>query len=114
MKNAVAMLADLAGRGSRAAIVGDMLELGKYSKRLHREVGGMLAENGVKKVIAVGRFAQDIADGAVRAGMGRKDIVTAAGAEEAAKLTKSILEPGEVVLLKGSRGVHLETVLEKF
>jgi UDP-N-acetylmuramoyl-tripeptide--D-alanyl-D-alanine ligase len=114
MKNAVAMLADLAGRGSRAAIVGDMLELGKYSKRLHREVGGMLADGGVKKMVAVGRFARDIADGAVRAGMGRNDIATAANAEEAVPLTKSILEPGEVVLLKGSRGVHLETVLEKF
>jgi len=114
MKNAVAMLADIADPGRRVAVVGDMLELGKYAKRLHHELGGMLVDGGVHKVIAAGQFAEDVADGAKKAGMDRKKIFTAAGPEEAAAMAKSIVEPGDVVLLKGSRGVHLETVLEKF
>jgi UDP-N-acetylmuramoyl-tripeptide--D-alanyl-D-alanine ligase len=114
MKSAVAMLADLARPDRRAAVVGDMLELGKYAKPLHRELGALLAGSGVKKVIAVGKFAGDIADGATGAGMERKRITVAADAEEAAKATGKIIRPGEVVLLKGSRGVRLETVLKKF
>jgi UDP-N-acetylmuramoyl-tripeptide--D-alanyl-D-alanine ligase len=114
MKSAIAMLADIAKPVRRVAVVGDMLELGKYSKKLHRELGGMLADGGVKKVIAVGHYAGDIADGAVNAGMDRRKIATAANAEDAMPLTKAIVKPGEVVLLKGSRGVRLETLFEKY
>jgi UDP-N-acetylmuramoyl-tripeptide--D-alanyl-D-alanine ligase len=114
MKSAVAMLADLAVPNRRVAIVGDMLELGKQAERLHHELGTMLAQNGVKKIIAIGQFAGSVADGAVKAGMDSKKIAAAADAEEAVPLTKRFIKPGEVVLLKGSRGVHLETVFEEF
>ncbi|MBN2188200.1 MAG: hypothetical protein JW699_02005, partial [Chitinispirillaceae bacterium] len=112
MKTAIAMLLDMAAPDRRVAVVGDMLELGRYSKRLHRELGKTLADAGVKTIITAGTFAKDVADGAVKAGMDRRRICTAAKAEEAAVLIKDIVRPGEVVLLKGSRGVHLETVFE--
>jgi UDP-N-acetylmuramoyl-tripeptide--D-alanyl-D-alanine ligase len=114
MKNAVAMLADMADPGRRVAVVGDMLELGKYAKRLHHELGAMLVDGGVQKIIAAGQFAGDVADGAMKAGMVPKKIFTVTNAKEAAAMAKRTVKPGEVVLLKGSRGVHLETVLEKF
>jgi UDP-N-acetylmuramoyl-tripeptide--D-alanyl-D-alanine ligase len=114
METAVATLAAMAEPGRRVAVVGDMLELGKYSKQLHNGLGRMLAGSGVQKVVAIGRFAEDVADGAMKAGMDRKRIGTAANAEEAVALTRDRLKPGEVVLLKGSRGMHLETVFEKF
>jgi UDP-N-acetylmuramoyl-tripeptide--D-alanyl-D-alanine ligase len=114
MKTAVATLVEMANPDRRVAIVGDMLELGKYSKKLHADLGRLLADSGVRKVIAIGQFARDVADGAVKAGMKSDRLFTAAKSEEAVPVAKEVVEPGEVVLLKGSRGVHLETVFEKF
>jgi len=114
MKNAVASLVEMASPDRRVAIVGDMLELGKYARRLHIGLGRMLADSKVRKVVAIGQFARDVANGAVKAGMSQKRIYTAVQADEAALLAKQLIRPGEVVLLKGSRGVHLETVFEKF
>jgi UDP-N-acetylmuramoyl-tripeptide--D-alanyl-D-alanine ligase len=114
MENAVATLVEMAKPDRRVAVVGDMLELGKYAKQLHADLGKLLAESGVRRLLAIGRFAQIVADGAMQAGMDRKRIFTAIEAEEAAIMTKNLVEPGDVVLLKGSRGVQLETVFEKF
>ncbi|MCU0609338.1 MAG: UDP-N-acetylmuramoyl-tripeptide--D-alanyl-D-alanine ligase [Chitinispirillaceae bacterium] len=114
MKSAVALLCEKTGRQHRVAIVGDMLELGKFSKRLHRDLGRLLAESGVRVVVAVGAFAGDVADGAVAAGMSPEKITAVATAEDAIAPAKSLIREGDVVLVKGSRGVHLETVFEKY
>jgi UDP-N-acetylmuramoyl-tripeptide--D-alanyl-D-alanine ligase len=114
MKTALATLIETANPARRVAIVGDMLELGQYSKRLHTDLGRMLADCGVQTILAIGQFAQTVADGAVKAGIGRNRIFTAATSGEAVGMAKEIVRPGDVVLLKGSRGVHLETVFEKF
>jgi UDP-N-acetylmuramoyl-tripeptide--D-alanyl-D-alanine ligase len=114
MKSAIGALLDLAGKRKKVAVVGDMLELGSHAKRLHRELGRSLAENGIKKVVAVGDWAGAVADGALAAGMKPERIRTAQKAEAAAGIVKRFVAPGEMVLLKGSRGMHLETVLEQW
>jgi UDP-N-acetylmuramoyl-tripeptide--D-alanyl-D-alanine ligase len=114
MRSAVTALADLSPVQKRVAVVGDMLELGKYAKRLHQELGRTLAKFGVQKVVAVGQFSREVAHGATAEGMAAGRIVTVAKAEDAVASLRELAEPGEVVLLKGSRGVHLETVFEKF
>lgn len=113
MKNAVTALSEMAGKKRRVAIVGDMLELGAYSKRLHAGLGTTLARSGASAVVAVGAFAGDVANGARRAGLPARRIVTAANAEDAVALARQAVRPGDFVLIKGSRGVHLETVFEK-
>jgi len=114
MKSALRLLQDVAGKLPSIAIVGDMLELGTYARRLHRALGQQLAHAGVARVIAVGEYASLIADGAVAAGMRANAITIALNSAEALTYAKKIVKPGSVVLLKGSRGVHLETVYEGF
>ena len=114
MKSAIEALSDLAGKKKKVAVVGDMLELGSQAKRLHRELGRHLAESGITKVVAVGDWAGAVAEGALAAGMNPGNIQTAQKADEAAGIVKRFVAPGDMVLLKGSRGVRLETVLEQW
>jgi UDP-N-acetylmuramoyl-tripeptide--D-alanyl-D-alanine ligase len=112
MKFAVRFLNDVAGTKPKVAVIGDMLELGAYAKRLHGNLGTLLARSGVKRLLAVGQWASVVAQGAVKAGMQKKDVHCAADGAEALGVVKRIVRRGDVVLLKGSRGVHLETVYE--
>ncbi|WP_040284573.1 UDP-N-acetylmuramoyl-tripeptide--D-alanyl-D-alanine ligase [Tessaracoccus massiliensis] len=86
------------------AVLGDMLELGPLAEELHEEAGRLAADLGVAEVFAVGDLAAQIVAGATAEGISasvrtRDDIVPALH-----------LNPGDVVLIKGSRGVGLETV----
>jgi UDP-N-acetylmuramoyl-tripeptide--D-alanyl-D-alanine ligase len=94
-----AALRDLAGRngGRRIAVLGGMAELGPEGPRYHREIGALTT--GLDVVVGVGELARDY---------GPTHWVT--DAEAAAKLVRELLEPGDVVLVKGSRAVGLERV----
>jgi UDP-N-acetylmuramoyl-tripeptide--D-alanyl-D-alanine ligase len=94
-----AALRDLAGRngGRRIAVLGGMAELGPEGPRYHREIGALTT--GLDVVVGVGQLARDY---------GPTHWV--ADAEAAAKLVRELLEPGDVVLVKGSRAVGLERV----
>jgi UDP-N-acetylmuramoyl-tripeptide--D-alanyl-D-alanine ligase len=103
-----AALADLAGRpGRRVAVLGDMLELGPEEERYHREVGEEAARLGVEVLVAVGPRAAWCADAAD----GGAETLRYAGVEEAAEALPALLRPGDVVLLKGSRGMALERLI---
>ena len=97
-----AALAELAKRngGRRIAVVGGMAELGPDGSRYHREIGELLVP--LDHVIAVGDLAR---------GYGTGDWVQ--DADEAAKRLAELLQPGDVVLVKGSRSVGLERVAQK-
>lgn len=94
--------------GAKAvAVLGDMLELGEDSPGLHRKLGRLAAELGIQEVHAVGEFAEQIVEGTagfdVAAGVTTRD--RAAGLVE--------LGPHDVLLVKGSRGVGLESVADE-
>ena len=91
-----------------------MLELGKHSKHFHRRLGKQLVDAKVKKIIAVGAFAELVADGALKQGMKSSRIFCVADAENAVHCARKVLKQGDTVLLKGSRGVGLELVFNKF
>jgi len=112
MQAALQLLADVAGTRRSVAIVGDMLELGRHATRLHQDLGRRLAARNVGAVVAVGAQASRVAEGATRAGMAAASIHTAASSTDAVAIVKDILKPGDTVLLKGSRGIHLESVYE--
>jgi UDP-N-acetylmuramoyl-tripeptide--D-alanyl-D-alanine ligase len=114
MKSGIALLSDVAGPKPKVAIVGDMLELGRYATQEHTSLGKQLADARVDRILAVGHFARDIAQGAHKAGMAIKKIVTAVSSAEAIPMARKMVKRGDTVLLKGSRGIHLETVLEGF
>ncbi|MDE3017575.1 MAG: UDP-N-acetylmuramoyl-tripeptide--D-alanyl-D-alanine ligase, partial [Nitrospirota bacterium] len=113
MKAAVTLLAQLAERGRTIAALGDMLELGPESPALHREVGGHLASEGITHLIACGPLAEQIAAGARSAGMEADRIHTAADSVVGAALCKKLAQEGDVVLVKGSRGMMMERVVEQ-
>jgi UDP-N-acetylmuramoyl-tripeptide--D-alanyl-D-alanine ligase len=98
------------GRGRRAAVLGDMLELGEESAAAHHALGGEAATS-IDFMIAVGAFAGETAAGAVAAGLGEEMVRIVPSRREAADILKEWIRPGDIVLLKGSRGAALEEVL---
>lgn len=91
-------------------VLGDMLELGRQSERAHREIGKLVVEIGPDQVWVVGRWAQLIGDEAEKA---RLETLRFATSEEAAEAFVRAEDPSpRLVLLKGSRGMHLERIVE--
>ena len=100
-----AALDDLAASasGRRVAVLGDMLELGPDEARFHAEVGAHAKAAGVNLLVAVGPRAAHFADG-------YGEVVALPDAQAAANTVSGLLQPGDTVLLKASRGVGLELV----
>lgn len=102
------------GRRS-VAVLGDMLELGSDSPALHRSVGAYVAERKIDKLFTVGKKASQIAVGARQSGMSKQKIAQNEDAEnlkKTAEQLESYLCKGDVVLIKASRGVGAEKILE--
>jgi UDP-N-acetylmuramoyl-tripeptide--D-alanyl-D-alanine ligase len=95
----------------RLAVLGDMLELGADEERLHREIGAHAARI-VDSLVAVGERGRWIAEGARVAGLDR--IAVAGDAQEAVRVVDRTLAPavGDLVLVKGSRGIGLDRTVE--
>ncbi|MDQ7007634.1 MAG: UDP-N-acetylmuramoyl-tripeptide--D-alanyl-D-alanine ligase [Acidobacteriota bacterium] len=109
----VAMLEEAAQaprQGRLVAVLGDMLELGELSEEAHRTVGRAARDVGVDLLVTVGEMAETMADAARPPGPAR--IEQCADAAEAAARLSAALEDGDLVLIKGSRGVGLERVVE--
>ncbi|MFZ5631876.1 MAG: UDP-N-acetylmuramoyl-tripeptide--D-alanyl-D-alanine ligase [Bacillota bacterium] len=106
---AIQVLAEAAGEKSRKiAVLGDMLELGERSGPGHREVGRAVREAGVDLLVAVGHRARYIGLGAREAGLSPGRIQYYETAREAARELKKTIRPGDVILIKGSRGMKME------
>jgi UDP-N-acetylmuramoyl-tripeptide--D-alanyl-D-alanine ligase len=112
MKAALRTLVELDAEGKRIAVLGEMRELGTESERGHREVGETAATLGVDQLITIGDAAELIAEGARSAGLNK--VFSAPSTGEAAKLLGDIAEPGDLVLIKGSRAARTEKVIEQF
>ena len=109
MRAAAAVLGDARGR-RKVAIVGDMLELGDSSDLFHRAVGGSFAELGTDCLIAVGDLARYLAEGAREAGMG--EVYHFDSQEQAMPTILSQLQPGTTILVKASRMMRFERIVE--
>jgi UDP-N-acetylmuramoyl-tripeptide--D-alanyl-D-alanine ligase len=109
------MLLDLASRPAarRIAVLGEMRELGAASRELHRRVGAAAAQAGLDLLIAVEGDAKWIAEAAVAAGLAGAQALFVEDADAAGPVLAEMLADGDLVLLKGSRGVHLEKTLER-
>lgn len=93
----------------RYAVLGAMLELGDYAKEAHTQVGKMAAENGIDGVLAYGADAAYIAEAAKQAGLENARLFDTK--EALAQSLAQQVQPGDGVLFKGSRGMHLEDVM---
>jgi UDP-N-acetylmuramoyl-tripeptide--D-alanyl-D-alanine ligase len=102
-------LNELADSGQRIAVLGDMLELGEWTGRWHREVGVLAAKNA-DRLILVGELSRETAAGAVDAGMATAAISWVESHHEALVLLRDLVRPGACILVKGSRGMRMEAV----
>ncbi|WP_432198330.1 glutamate ligase domain-containing protein [Streptomyces sp. bgisy027] len=101
-----------APNGRRIAVLGEMLELGDDALQAHRDVGRMAADHGVDLVVAVGGgMAKQLALSAGAAGV--PDLALVADNDTAAALLEQVLQPGDVVLIKASRGGMLWQIAQQ-
>jgi UDP-N-acetylmuramyl pentapeptide synthase len=94
----------------RVVVLGDMLELGGISETAHREMGRAVAAAGAAEFLGMGRWAQVAVDAARQAGLAESHHVTTF--EDAVALLLKRLAPGDAVLVKGSRGMRMERVVD--
>ena len=105
---------DLEYRQPKAAVLGDMLELGAAETDFHLQAGRFFASLRFDLLLTVGTRAEQIALGAREAGFPSASIRCFDQAAEAGKFLRSALKPGSVALFKGSRGIHLENAIAEF
>jgi UDP-N-acetylmuramoyl-tripeptide--D-alanyl-D-alanine ligase len=96
----------------RIAVLGDMLELGEGSAAYHEQAGECAAREGWDVLAAVGPSASHTAAGARRAGIGRRAVLEFATSGEAAPAILAFLGEGDLVLVKGSRGIRTDVIVD--
>lgn len=111
MRAALLTLRDLKVKGRCLAVLGDMLELGDASAAHHEEIG-RLAGATVDRLYLLGGMAADVARGAMAEGMPASSIIMAKDHEEIINDLLGVMRSGDCVLVKGSRGMRMETVAE--
>lgn len=111
MKAALALLADVAGCRRKFAVLGDMLELGADERQYHVDIGRTLPPESIDFVFACGTLGRLIAETAsVRFGADRARAFDSK--EQLAECLASAAQPGDLILVKASRGMELEYVIE--
>ncbi|MCL5017444.1 MAG: UDP-N-acetylmuramoyl-tripeptide--D-alanyl-D-alanine ligase [Patescibacteria group bacterium] len=121
MKSAIELVSSikLSARGGSAlsgkrkvAVLGDMLEIGKYTIAAHEEIG-RLASEVFDILITVGPRSKFIADAAYKKGMEAKNILSFESANDARMRVREIIKKGDIILVKGSHAMQLEKVVEE-
>jgi UDP-N-acetylmuramoyl-tripeptide--D-alanyl-D-alanine ligase len=113
MEEALKTFSGLTRSCNSTVILGDMLELGDYSQRMHNELGKLAASLRGGKLLAVGRYSGEVVAGARKGGMAREKTFAVATAEEASELAQHLVGKGQWVMVKGSRGMRMEKVVER-
>ncbi len=110
MEAALKMLCGVSAK-RRIAVLGDMLELGNQSDVLHTQVGIQAGKCDIDCLICIGQEARNIGEGACQWGM-MENIYYCATNQEAGELLLTLVQPGDMVLLKASRGMKLEEIID--
>lgn len=112
MQAACECLADWPAEHNRLMIVGDMLELGEETKRRHAELGERIAGSGIDHLLTFGEHAKEVVHAAARSGMSAHRLAEFQNFDSLLAILDCWLEPGDVLLVKGSRGMKMERVIE--
>jgi UDP-N-acetylmuramoyl-tripeptide--D-alanyl-D-alanine ligase len=95
----------------RIAVLGDMFELGSIARKSHENIGKLAANLNIEELITVGKLSKYTAKSAASNGL--RNVHIARSNNEAIKIIKNILKPDDTILIKGSRGMHLEDIVER-
>jgi len=109
---AVEVLGSIKTKGKKIAMLGDMLELGKFTVEEHKKLGALAVKNA-NLILAVGPRAKYIIEGALESDMSEKSLVEFDDARVAGKHLESILGEGDIVLIKGSQSMRMERAVEE-
>ena len=96
----------------KIAVLGDMLELGEYSKELHEKVGKVVVKNKIDLLICVGKEVTYMAQQAIVDGMSKEKIFLCNNNEEAIQILQQKLQPEDIVLLKASNGMNFTQICD--
>ncbi|MFQ5903919.1 MAG: UDP-N-acetylmuramoyl-tripeptide--D-alanyl-D-alanine ligase [Candidatus Binatia bacterium] len=114
MEAALKTLAEIGGGGERVAILGDMLELGRESRKSHLELGKQVARYRMGRLYLLGEQADHVKEGALLAGMEEERVTIGKNHREIAWMVRGHVRRGDWLLFKGSRGMNMEKVLAAF
>ncbi len=112
MAAAINALADFSGKGKGVLVAGDMLELGEQAAYYHEQIGKVAAGAGLSRIYLTGEYAGQVAHGAKAAGMSGRDILIGSKTDIVKDLAGH-LEPGDWVLVKGSRSTGMEEIVDR-
>ena len=112
MAMALNTLQEMRDRGRAAVALGDMLELGNGAAAAHRDLGRVAAATGLDLLVIYGNFSQEVAAGAKEAGLAPERILPVASRGAGARVLKDFLQPGDWLLVKGSRSMHMEGLID--
>jgi len=96
----------------KIAVLGDMFELGEYTKELHSKVGEEVVKNNVDILITVGENSKEIGKEAIRQGFNKSNIFITEDANNATKKLKELLKTNDIILIKASNGMKLDSIAE--
>ena len=112
MKASIEYLSNMKN-GRKIAVLGDMLELGDFSKELHKKVGEEVAKNKIDILLCSGEYSKNIMEEAQKQGMSEEKIYYKDTVEELYKQLKGILQENDNVLIKASNGMRFFEIAEK-
>ena len=96
----------------KIAVLGDMLELGEFSKSLHKEVGAFVFDRKIDYLVTVGTEAKNIKEEAINRGMNEENVKHFTTNKEATDFLLNMLKKGDIVLLKASNGMRFTEIAE--
>jgi UDP-N-acetylmuramoyl-tripeptide--D-alanyl-D-alanine ligase len=115
MDKALKALHETECKGKKIAVLGDMLEIGRYSHSAHQKVGEHVAKIGIDYLVTIGLRSEDIAISANENGMAKKKIFRFKDSVEAVETVAALLEEeeGSLILAKGSQGIRVEKIVRE-
>lgn len=114
MMRAIDTLSAIPCAGRKVAVLGDMLELGSFSKDEHEKIGKYIAEKNVDVCITVGLRSKAILEQAEANGMTKTQLHSVMNATDVIPLLQTYLEPGDCILFKASQSIRLEKAVAAF
>lgn len=110
MKAAISVLSK-ADAKRKIAVLGDMLEMGQYTKMGHYTVGCEIAKKSVDLLVVVGSSSVHMVEGAIDHGFDREKIIVCTSNQEATAYLKKTIKPDDMILVKGSRSMKMEEIV---
>ena len=112
MELALQTLSEMKGEGRAIAVLGDMLELGEFTEEAHRQLGKRVAQLPIDLLLAIGEKAPVVVESAIREGMAHEQAKVVESHSEVVSILRETSHEGDWILVKGSRGMRMEKVVE--